>query len=1030
MLDEHMATTSIMLCLPFLVFISAFPPTATSLNNETDLVSLLALKSVLEDSLGSLNSWNETTHFCSWKGIRCGRRHRDRVVAINLRSQGLVGPLSPHVGNLSFLRDINLQNNTFHGPIPQEISLLRRLELVEFSNNSFSGAIPKNLSQCPNLAYLNLIDNQFSGAIPPELGVWTSRLRALGLAYNKLSGSIPTSIGNLTSLTTLSFWSCGLEGEIATSLSQLSRLEFLNLGGNGLTGIVPRGLFNMSAMQSFFLYDNQLEGIIPSTALPNVRDFYLSINQFSGPIPVSIANASLLEEIGLGANYFTGPIPSLGRLTNLRSLMFESNLIEQDVNFLSPLTNFTNLESLEVYNNILTGSLPNSIANLSAQLSRLRLDMNKIHGKIPSGIGNLIGLTLIDFSMNYLDSPIPIDIARLSNLHSFAATANRFSDELPSFFGNLTSLIRLYLDGNNFSGNIPPSIGNCTELLELDLSRNNFTGLIPPEIMSISSLAIVVNMSYNLFEGSIPNEVGSLKNLGTLDLSYSRLSGRIPDSLSSCSSLQQLYLMGNLLQGEIPSALSALMGLQVLDLSRNNFSGPIPLFLSKMKIEKLNLSFNRLEGEVPTIGIFKNKTSISLDGNRDLCGGISELKFPPCTPEKSQKKSLFSTLLKTLIPIFSAGCICLILFAAFTCKLRASRKNVVRALSSFTGVQIMRLSYADLYKATGGFSEANLLGLGRFGSVYKGIVHDGQITIAVKVLNLSVRGSSRSFLAECNAIRNVRHRNLLKILSVCESIDFQGNEFKALVYEFKANGSLEKWLHQSDEEEGDQSGETNNLNMMQRLNIAVDIAEAIEYLHSGTDLCIIHGDLKPSNILLDHDMTAYVGDFGLAKIISDILIPSHESNSTSTWIRGTIGYVPPGMIYIFHLYIFKDQYFIFIFLICLDIEYGTSRLVSRQGDAYSYGIVLLEMFTNKRPTDDLFEDSVNLHCFVSAALPDRVMEVVDPQLRARMNNDKIKRCMASVLNIGVSCSKEMPRERTSMTDVVVELHKLKKLLSR
>ncbi|KAH6770388.1 hypothetical protein C2S52_015191 [Perilla frutescens var. hirtella] len=976
-----------------------FPPAATYSSNETDLRSLLAFKSaIVLDPQGALVSWNQTTHFCRWSGVQCGRRHSDRVVAINLRSQGLVGSLSPHLGNLSLLTSIILQNNTFNGPIPQQITLLSRLQYVEFSNNSFSGSIPKNLSKIPNLHFLNLIDNYLTGNVPSELGDLTN-LHVLALSGNPLTGHIPPSIGNITSLNRLSLAYCLLQGEIPASFARLRSLEKLFLSGNTYTGSLPTDLFNISTIQKFEVAENQLHGVIPSNiglTLPNVNEIHLEYNQFTGSIPFSISNASLLQILVLSFNNFTGLMPSVGKLSLLQAFVVESNLITDDISFISSLTNLTNLEYLMVGSNLLTGTLPDSIANLSSQLSTFYLDGNKIHGVIPSGIENLFNLGQFIVADNYLEDPFPLSIGKLSKLRILDLHNNRFSNKLQISFGNMTLLSNLYLNENNLSGDIPSSLANCTNLIDLDLSQNNLSGLIPPEVMRLSSVSITFNLSYNAFDGGIPFDVG-LINLVALDLSHNRLYGQIPNSLSKCISLEKLYLDGNLLQGEIPQGLSGLVVLQDLDLSVNNLSGPIPEFLGKLKLQKLNLSFNSLQGEVPITGVFKNRTSISVEGNDGLCGGIPQLKLPPC-PSLVQKRKHLSTLTKILIPIVSVGGIFLTLFALFIYKQRLSKKKATPSLPSLTGIQIMRLSYMDLLKATDGFSETNLLGFGRFGSVYKGIVGDGQIVIAVKVLNLSVSGASRSFMTECNALRNVRHRNLLKILSVCESIDFQGNEFKALVYEYKANGSLEKWLHQN--------AENNiNLDMMKRLNIAIDIAEGVEYLHSNTDndLSIVHGDLKPSNILLDQEMTAYVGDFGLAKIISEIVIPSHESNS-SIGIRGTIGYVPP--------------------------EYGMSSPVSTQGDAYSYGIVLLEMFTNLRPTDNLLKDHINLHSFVSVALPDRVMEVVDPQIQTlMMHNDRMKSCMTSILNIGVSCSKEMPRERMSMTDVAIQLHKIHKLLS-
>ncbi|KAL7242826.1 hypothetical protein ACSBR1_015256 [Camellia fascicularis] len=203
----------------------------------------------------------------------------------------------------------------------------------------------------------------------------------------------------------------------------------------------------------------------------------------------------------------------------------------------------------------------------------------------------------------------------------------------------------------------------------------------------------------------------------------------------------------------------------------------------------------------------------------------------------------------------------------------------------------------ELLKATDGFSEDKLIGVGNYGSVYKEILDQVQTIVAVKVLNLQLSGASKSFMSECKVLRTIRHRNLLKILSTCSSVDFQGNEFKALVYKFMANGSLEKWLekwlHHDGIENNGQEEESRNLKLIQRLNIAIDVASAIEYLHCHCDSTIIHGDLKSSNVLLDDEMIAHVGDFGLAKIISTISneVVQHQSNSTA--VRGTIGYVAP-----------------------------------------------------------------------------------------------------------------------------------------
>jgi serine/threonine protein kinase len=191
---------------------------------------------------------------------------------------------------------------------------------------------------------------------------------------------------------------------------------------------------------------------------------------------------------------------------------------------------------------------------------------------------------------------------------------------------------------------------------------------------------------------------------------------------------------------------------------------------------------------------------------------------------------------------------------------------------------------------TSGFSPRNLIGSGSFRFVYKGIVDQDRRIIAVKVLNLQQKGASKSFMAECNALRNIRHRNLVKILTCCSSMDYSDNEFKALVYEFMANGSLEKWLHQ----DLDNKNQSRNLNLLQRLNIAIDVASSLHYLHDRCERPIIHCDLKPSNVLLDNNIIAHISDFGLARFLSTTNDVSQHKTSI-VGMKGTVGYAAPSI---------------------------------------------------------------------------------------------------------------------------------------
>ncbi|CAN6171511.1 unnamed protein product, partial [Urochloa humidicola] len=194
-------------------------------------------------------------------------------------------------------------------------------------------------------------------------------------------------------------------------------------------------------------------------------------------------------------------------------------------------------------------------------------------------------------------------------------------------------------------------------------------------------------------------------------------------------------------------------------------------------------------------------------------------------------------------------------------------------------------------------------------------------TFAVKVFDLCQSGSSKSFEVECEAMRRIRHRRLIKIITCCLSTDLQGQEFKALVFEFMPNGSLDVWLHPKLHK---QFTTSNTLSLGQRLDIAADIIAAVEYLHNSCQPPVIHCDLKPSNILLAEDMSARVGDFGISKFLPENATQRTQNSYSTTGIRGSIGYVAP--------------------------EYGEGSAISTSGDIYSLGVLLLEIFTGRSPT--------------------------------------------------------------------------------
>uniref|UniRef100_A0A0E0BKE7 Receptor kinase-like protein Xa21 n=1 Tax=Oryza glumipatula TaxID=40148 RepID=A0A0E0BKE7_9ORYZ len=1028
----------LLFCSYALALVSA--GSSSSSNATADELALLSFKSMLSSpSLGLMASWNSSSHFCSWTGVSCSRQQPEKVIALQMNSCGLSGRISPFLGNLSFLKTLDLGNNQLVGQIPSELGHLSKLQMLNLSTNLLRGSIPVEMRGCIKLMTLHLGDNQLQGEIPAEIGsslknlvnLYLTRnllsgeipqslaelpsLELLSLSHNKLSGEVPSALSNLTNLLNIRFSNNMLSGVIPSSLGMLPNLYELSLGFNNLSGPIPTSIWNISSLRVLSVQGNMLSGTIPANAfetLPHLEKLYMDHNHLHGKIPVSLGNSSNMSMIILGANLFNGIVPQeIGRLRKLEQLVLTQTLVgakeQKDWDFITALANCSQLQVLVLGMCEFGGVLPNSLSSLSTSLKYLSLSYNNISGSIPKDIGNLFNLQVLDLAWNSFTGTLPSSVGRLKNLHYFNVYNNDLGGPIPSTIGNLTGLITLYLMSNTFSGRLTNSLANLTKLTELDLSSNNFIGPIPSGLFNITTLSIALELSYNKFEGSIPQEIGNLVNLVKFNAESNKLSGEIPSTLGQCQNLQDLTLQNNMLNGNIPEQLSQLKSLQNLDFSRNNLSGEIPKFIGNFTmLSYLNLSFNMFTGEVPTTGIFTNSTAISIQHNGRLCGGITTLHLPPCSSQLPKNKHK-PVVIPIVISLVATLAVLSLLYILLTW-----HKKIQTEIPSTTSMRGHPLvSYSQLVKATDEFSIANLVGSGSFGSVYKGEL-DAQIGespyyVAVKVLKLQTSGAFKSFAAECNALRNLRHRNLVKIITACSSIDNSGNDFKAIVFDFMPNGSLEGWLHPDKDDQIDHK----YLNLLERVGILLDVANALDYLHCHGPTPVVHCDLKPSNVLLDAEMVAHLGDFGLAKILVEGNSLLQQSTSLMGF-RGTIGYAPP--------------------------EYGAGNTVSTLGDIYSYGILVLEMVTGKRPIDNKSIQGLSLREYVELGLHGKMMDVVDTQLFLGLENEfhiaddssckgRID-CLVALLRLGLYCSQEMPSNRMLTGDIIKELSSIKQSL--
>ncbi|KAI8529360.1 hypothetical protein RHMOL_Rhmol12G0219400 [Rhododendron molle] len=782
---------------------------------QTDRAALLEFKTTItSDPYSILSNWNDSTHVCNFTRVRCNKEHR-RVWQLNLDDSGIVGTLSPSISNLTHLRVLELVNNQLSGEIPWEFSSLRHLRHLLLEGNNLHGQIPDTFSHLVKLTVVDLRLNSLTGKIPPSFFSNCTLLKNLDLSFNLLEGNIP-EIGSCRGLWNLNLYNNQFTGEIPFSITNATRLVSLDVENNFLSGELPSKIVE-SLPDLEFLHLSFNPMISPENN-SNLDPFFTALCNYTSVVELE------LEGMGLG-----GKLPtSIGKCVYLESLLLEENNI--------------------------TGSIPPTLSNLT-HLSQLNLTSNLLCGTIPEEISQLPRLQQLFLSHNLLSGPIPAAVGQFQHLVLLDLSNNKFSGEIPKSLGNLVEINSMFLNNNFLSGSIPSSLGQCRDLYKLDLSYNNLTGNIPPEISGLRKIRIFINLSHNFLEGDLPIELSKLENVQEMDLSSNRFTSRVFPRISSCIALSSLNISHNLLEGELPESLGDLKNLKVFDVSGNGLSGTIPKSLSNIRtLRFLNLSVNQLSGTIPSGGIFDSVTNLSFLLNRNLCGPIPGI--PNC--HKSTKKLttfliIFGIVISLSVAFLAVRYLKVVIFAG---KAEPETEPQPEWIDFFP-----RITYKELFDATGGFDERRKLGSGSSGRVYRGVLLDGTC-IAVKVLQLQTGSPTKVFNRECQVLKSIRHRNLIRIITTCSLPDF-----KALVLPYTVNGSLDSQLYPHFGTGLSTSGSL-GLTLIQRVNICSDIAEGMAYLHHHSPVRVLHRDLNPSNVLLNDNMTALVSDFGIARPIA------------------------------------------------------------------------------------------------------------------------------------------------------------------
>ncbi|XP_051120741.1 MDIS1-interacting receptor like kinase 1-like [Andrographis paniculata] len=952
---------------------------------------LLSIKASLVDPLDHLKNWssivgNGSVH-CSWTGVQCNTD--GFVEKLHLSHMNLSGRVPDEIQGLLRLSSLELCCNEFTSLLPKSLANLTALKIIDLSQNFFTGGFPVGLGMAAGLITVNASGNNFSGALPEDLGNATF-LDSLDLRGNFFEGSIPKGFKNLTRLKFLGLSGNNLTGQIPVELGELASLETIILGYNAFEGGIPAEFGNLTNLKYLDLAVGTLGGSIPPELgkLKQLNTVFLYQNNLVGEIPPELGNMAAVQFLDLSDNMLSGEIP--GEIAELKSLQL-LNLMSNNLSGSVPpaIGGLTRLEVLELWDNMLSGPLPGDLG-LNSPLQWLDASSNSLSGLIPKTLCSRGNLTKLILFNNNFTGPIPGSLSTCASLVRVRIHNNHLSGTIPVGFGKLGNLQRLEMANNSLAGQLPSDLSASTSLSFIDLSRNQIQSPLPPSILSIPTLQNFMASGNNLM-GEIPDQFQDCPALAILDLSRNRLTGNIPESIASCKRMVNLNLRNNQLSGSIPKSLAMIPALAVLDLSNNLLTGEIPAtFGNSPALETLNVSYNKLAGLVPGNGVLGTINPDDLIGNAGLCGGV----LPPCPHtavyrNKQQGVKAEHIIggwiigISTLLTLVLVGVGARSLYKkwrdgnCFEERFEMGSSDWPWRLMAF---QRLGFNSTDILSC---IKESSVIGMGATGTVYKAEIQRLNTTVAVKKLWRSrtdlEMGSSDDLVGEVNLLARLRHRNIVRL------VGFLHNDADAMiVYEYMQNGNLGEALHSK------QGGQL-LVDWVSRYNIALGVAQGLAYLHHDCHPPVIHRDVKPNNILLDENLEARIADFGIAKLM-------HNKNETVSVVAGSYGYIAP--------------------------EYGYTLKVDEKSDIYSYGVVLMELLTGKKPLEAEFGESVDIVQWIRGKMRENkpLEEALDPSVGSSTH---IREEMLLVLRIAVLCTAKNPKDRPSMRDVLSMLGEAK-----
>ncbi|KAL9390720.1 hypothetical protein Peur_014640 [Populus x canadensis] len=827
---------------------------------------------------------------------------------------------------------------------------------------------------------------------------------------------------NNSRVTSITLAAVGLMGELSGDISSLSELEFLDLSYNtGLKGTLPPSIVNLKKLKNLKLVGCSFSGPIPELigSLQLLESLDLNSNRFTGPIPHSIGNLSKLFLLDLSNNMLDGAIPVSSGTTSGLDMLVNANHFHLGGNQLSGTipkelfrSNMTLIHVL-LHDNNLTGSIPSTLG-LVQTLEAVRFEGNSLTGPVPPNLNNLTTVKTLILSNNKFTGPVP-NLTGMAYLSYLDLSNNSFNaSDIPLSFSNLRALTTLMMENTGLEGQIPPTLFDLPNLQTLILRNNQLSGTLDIARSSSSQLK-VIDMRNNLisFYSETPERRNNVDvilvgnpvcELTEATKHRCTVHHCISDQISSPNSKFTYPYTGVLFfRPPFLESRNATCYLRLVEESLMHSFKNFNLSVDSVYVNcSTNDSLGYLELKVSVFPSGQNHfstTTISEIGfvlnlqtieNPDIFGPsyFQGAAYPYFSGEPTVPNKFSST--GSIIGAAAGGASFLLLLLlagvyAYRQKKRRERasemKNHFACLDLKNSDRVPQLkgarcfSFDEITKSTNNFSEANHIGSGGYGMVYRGMLPTGQLIAIKRCRQGSVQGGLE-FNAEIEVLSRVHHKNVVNLVGFC----FERGE-QMLIYEFVRNGSLRDSL----------SGLSGIwLDWRRRLKVALGAARGLAYLHELVNPRIIHRDVKSANILLDECLNAKVGDFGLSKPMDN-----SELILATTQVKGTMGYIDP--------------------------EYQKTLLLTEKSDVYGFGVVLLELVSGRKP----LERGKYLVAEVSSSLDRKkdlysLHELLDPSIGL----DTKPKGLDKIVDLAMKCVQEKGSDRPTMGEVVKEIENI------